>query len=343
MRRAIWFVVVALMLVCPAFAEAQLYQMRLDPSTRYGVLHSEATAPADGPAIRLLGQSTATLTVTGTFVGTVAFEVTTDPDALTGWSAIACTPWAGGADVSTVTSAGVWRCDVAGLGTVRARISSYTSGSITVFALVSPSRRAVSQGSGGVTASSTDTFTNKTLDAEGTGNILTILNNVWLSAANCNNVTATSYWDLPTANAAVPACVTGSNTQKGVLDFADGSNLSAQMTYMLPTTWTGTVDAKIKWLSSATTGTVVWQLSSSCVADGQTDDPAFNASTPSFEATKGTANQTNDATITSLNVTGCAAGELIHFKIFRDSAHASDTMAGTARLIGIQLTLREAQ
>lgn len=201
----------------------------------------------------------------------------------------------------------------------------------------------VQGGGGGITASSTDTFTNKTLDVEGTGNTVTILRNLWFPAAGCNNATAGSVWDLPTTNAAVPACVTGTNTQKGVLDYADGSNLSAQWTHMLPAQWTGTVDAKIKWFSSTTTGNVVWQLAASCVADGETDDPTFNASTPATDVTKGTANQTNDATITSLNVTGCAAGELIHFKIFRDSAHASDTMAGTARLIGIQLTLREAQ
>jgi hypothetical protein len=41
-------------------------------------------------------------------------------------------------------------------------------------------------------------------------------------------------------------------------------------------------------------------------------------------------------------VTGCAAGELMHIKILRDSAHASDTLAATARLIGVELVIREA-
>lgn len=191
-------------------------------------------------------------------------------------------------------------------------------------------------------ASDTVTFTNKTYDAEGTGNVLTIPRRIWFPAAGCNNATAGNIWDLPASNPAVAACKTGTNTQMGVLDFADGSNLSAQITYALPSTWTGTVDANIKWLSSGTTGNVVWQLSTICVADAETDDPAFNTASTVTDAAKGTTLQTNDAAITGVTVTGCAAGELMHLKIQRDAGHASDTMAATARLIGVELTIREA-
>lgn len=187
------------------------------------------------------------------------------------------------------------------------------------------------------------TFTNKTLDAEGTGNVLTIPRRIWLPAAGCNNATAGSIWDLPTSNPGVAACVTGTNTQKGVLDFADGANsLSAQITYKLPSTWTGTVDANIKWFSATITGDVVWQLATICVADAETDDPAFNTASTVTDTAKGTTNQTNDAAITGVTVTGCAAGELMHIKIFRDPANVSDTHAATARLIGVELVIREA-
>lgn len=190
-------------------------------------------------------------------------------------------------------------------------------------------------------ASDSVTFTNKTLDAEGTGNAITIPRRIWLPAAGCNNATAGSIWDLPTSNAAVAACVTGTNTQKGVLDFADSSSLSAQITHKLPSTWTGTVDATIKWFTAETSGDVVWQLATICVADAETDDPAFNTASTVTDTAKGTTNQTNDAAITTVTVTGCAAGELMHVKILRDSAHASDTLAATARLIGVELVVRE--
>lgn len=188
----------------------------------------------------------------------------------------------------------------------------------------------------------TATLTNKTLDAEGTGNVLTIPRRIWLPAAGCNNTTAGSIWDLPTSGPAVAACKTGTNTQMGVLDFADSANLSAQVTYKLPSTWTGTVDANITWLTSATSGNVVWQLATICVADAETDDPAFNTASTVTDAAKGTTLQTNDAAISTVTVTGCAAGELLHVKIQRDAGHASDNLAATARLIGVELVIREA-
>jgi hypothetical protein len=198
-------------------------------------------------------------------------------------------------------------------------------------------------GAGGFTTTDgTKTLTGTTLDAEGTGNVITVPRRYWYPAAGANGATAGPIWDIPAASGAVAAVIAGTNTIKGVLDFADSANLSAQLTHKLPSTWTGTVDANIKWLTTATTGDVVWQLSTICVADAETDDPAFNTASTITDTAKGTTNQTNDAAITTVTVTGCAAGELLHLKIQRDSAHASDTLAATARLIGVEIVIREA-
>ncbi len=197
---------------------------------------------------------------------------------------------------------------------------------------------------GTVTASSSDTFTNKTLDVEGTGNAITTVQKIWLEASGCQNTTAALFWDTPTTNPAVAACVTGSNTQKGVADFADGaSELSMQRTLLLPSDWTGNIDVKFKWFTTATSGDVVWKFATICVADAETDDPSFNTASTVTDTAKGTTNQTNDATITGLTITGCAAGELIHLKVARDPANGSDTLAATARLIGVEVTTRRAQ
>jgi len=191
--------------------------------------------------------------------------------------------------------------------------------------------------------SATATRTNKTLDVEGAGNVVTTVSFVTFMAATCQNATATLNFDTPTTSPAVAACITGTNTQKGVADFADAANLSMQTTFPLPRDWTGTVDARFKWLTTAIANSVVWQLSTICVADAETDDPAFNTASTVTDAAKGTANQTNDADITGVTMTGCAAGELLHLKVQRDSAHASDTLAATARLVSLELTLRRAQ
>ena len=191
--------------------------------------------------------------------------------------------------------------------------------------------------------SSTHTVTNKTLDVEGTGNAITTVSKFWLEASACQNATATLMWDTPTTNPAVAACVTGTNTQKGVADFADAVSLSMQRTLALPSDWAGAVDVKFKWLTTAITGDVVWQIATICVADAETDDPAFNTASTVTDTAKGTTLQTNDASIIGITMTGCAAGEAWHIKVLRDAAHASDTLAATARLLGVELTIRRAQ
>lgn len=196
---------------------------------------------------------------------------------------------------------------------------------------------------GDVTADSTTTLTNKTLSAEGTGNVLTVPFKIWLEAASCQGSSPFLNWDVLTATSPTANCITGTNTQKGVADFADGATVYAmQRSIALPDDWTGAIDAKIKWLSATTTGSVVWQIATICTADAETDDPAFNTASTVTDAAKGTTLQLNDATITGITATGCAAGELLHLKVLRDPAHASDDHAATARLIGVEVTLRRA-
>jgi hypothetical protein len=192
-------------------------------------------------------------------------------------------------------------------------------------------------------AQNTVSLLNTQYNAESTGNVLTLPFKLWIPAAICNNATPSSpLWSFPTSNPGVPACQTGSNTQYGTMDFADSANLSAQFTLKLPSDWTSTVDAKLVWLTSATTNSVVWQVSTICVADAETGDPAFNTASTVTDAAKGTTLQLNDATITTVTVTGCAAGELMFVKVQRDSGHASDSLTATARLVGVEMTYRRA-
>ncbi len=197
--------------------------------------------------------------------------------------------------------------------------------------------------------SGTETLTNKTVDVEGTGNAITTVDKTWYPAAGCNNATAAPFFDLPTTSAAAAACITGTNTQKGVLDYDTTTEEGAQFTAMLPSDWTGAVDVTYKWLAAATTGSVAWCAQIICVADAETDDPAFPAQSTSncvSDAAKGTTLQTNDAADTGVTITGCAAGELAHFRISRDpdaSSTLTDDMTGDARLIGVMVTMRRAQ
>src|SRR5574343_395401 len=192
----------------------------------------------------------------------------------------------------------------------------------------------------------TGALTNVTLDAEASGNAMTIKRYRWFAAAGCNNTTASTIWDLPASNPAVAACRTGTNTTKGVLDFADGAtSLTAQLTEYLHEDWTGVIDATILWQSASTsTNPVVWQLAIACAGAGESDDPAFTDDVFSADANLATAHQYNLTASNTITTTGtCAANKLMHLRIKRDPAHASDTLAATARLVGVSLKLRESQ
>lgn len=192
-----------------------------------------------------------------------------------------------------------------------------------------------------ISAGSTETFTNKTYDVEATGNVLTVTDKHYFPAATCLNATATSLYNLPATDPAVAACDTGTNIQRATLDFADGANtLDGQFSIRLSSQFTGTLDAEFTWYSATTTGSVVWQLATICVANAETGDPAYNTASTVTDLAAGTTNQFNQATITTVTITGCAVDETMFLRAFRDPTTGADDHAGTARLVGIELTLR---
>jgi len=168
---------------------------------------------------------------------------------------------------------------------------------------------------------------------------------VFLAAAGCNNATAGTFWDLPAATPAVAACVTGTNIQKGVLQYADTSGgFSAQNTLLLPADFSGNIDARIIWRTGATTGNAKFSLSTICtdVAATATDDPAFNTASTVTTAAPGTANRIQTSSISAVTITGCVAGNLLHVKLFRDGNDAADTIAASLDVLGVELTIRRA-
>lgn len=67
--------------------------------------------------------------LTGTWVGTMNFEVSVDG---TNFVATVVTPAAGGAAVGTVTGNGIWTLQNLGFAVVRVRVNPYTSGTPTI-------------------------------------------------------------------------------------------------------------------------------------------------------------------------------------------------------------------
>ena len=102
------------------------------------VMQSAAAATGNGTAIDTTDAigcySTLALQVKGITTATVSFEATIDG---TNWVALRMTPIATGTTATTATADGIYQADVRGLLQVRARISAWTSGTITVTAILS--------------------------------------------------------------------------------------------------------------------------------------------------------------------------------------------------------------
>lgn len=183
------------------------------------------------------------------------------------------------------------------------------------------------------------------VDAEASGVTLTTVEKFTFVAAGCNNATAAPAMDLPTSNAPAAGCRTGSNFQKGVLDFDSGTDESAYFGFRLPSDWTGAVDATFIWSSTTTeTNAAVWGIAVACAADNESDDPSLNTASTVTDAYGGTsANKLMQASVTGITTTGCAAGEYMNAQVYRDANAGGDTLTGDARLVAVELTLRRAQ
>ena len=95
-------------------------------------LQNAAVATGNGTPLATRGMASLGLQVSGTFVGTVAFEATLDG---ANWIALQAVDVRDGSVVTTATAPGVFVAACAGISQVRARISAYSSGNITVVGL----------------------------------------------------------------------------------------------------------------------------------------------------------------------------------------------------------------
>jgi len=170
----------------------------------------------------------------------------------------------------------------------------------------------------------------------GSGGASSITQYVNLPAASCDLGAPGTGWRRPTTNYPTPACVTGTNVIGAYLEFDAATDESAQTETVFPASVTG-IDVVFKWRAAATSGNVVWAIQTACVADAETMDPSFNTANTVTDAAKGTTLQDNDASISSITTTGCAADERLFLKIYRDADNGSDTMSGDALLVSVVL------
>ena len=125
MRRPLWALVCVLLASSLAWSTASVAAPA--PVT---ILQNAAVATGNGVSLSVADKGLVGVNVTGTFVGTITWEGSTD--GITTWSSISCTTIDTLTASSAFTTTGQLTCSTAGLTAFRARISAYTSGTITV-------------------------------------------------------------------------------------------------------------------------------------------------------------------------------------------------------------------
>lgn len=128
-----------------------------------------------------------------------------------------------------------------------------------------------------------------------------------------------------------------------LLDFADGATkLYAQGTIAMPSDWDGgTVTATFYWThATISTNPALWGCAGRSYGDFESIDQAWGTEQTVQDALNGSANQLAISAATSaITLSGTpAAGELVQFRVSRDPTSGSDTLAATARLIGVMIS-----
>jgi hypothetical protein len=151
-------------------------------------------------------------------------------------------------------------------------------------------------------------------------------------------------WPSTTSGAAANTKVEYTTNDQDLyhLDFDQTNQEFAQATVVMPSDWNGgTVTATFYWTATGTsTNSVVWECQGRSYGDLETIDQSWGTPQEIADAHSATANQVQITSATpAITLAGTpAAGELVQFRVARDPANGSDTLAADARLIGVLIT-----
>lgn len=190
------------------------------------------TAAQDVVELAQPGTATVMVQLTGTFVGTVVFEVNVDQGASPTWGATKAQTVSDGSIVTSATAPGVFRVDVSGAREFRVRCSAYTSGTVVVTmngSVATASQGLSSSAAGG--AAGTE-YTEGDTDASITGTAI-----LWEDAADTlAPVSATKPLpvnsELPTAVSLADDIATPTAPMVGAVSYGwDGANFDRTVTF----------------------------------------------------------------------------------------------------------------
>jgi len=130
--------------------------------------------------------------------------------------------------------------------------------------------------------------------------------------------------------------------RRPVLAFDAATDETAYWTFVAPQGWTGTVTLVLSYImASATSGSLYWQAQLEAVTAGDAVDldsaTSFDTANSGNGTVPATAGYMQQISITMTNADSIAAGDLVRLSVNRDADNASDTAAGDAYLISVEI------
>jgi hypothetical protein len=147
-----------------------------------------------------------------------------------------------------------------------------------------------------------------------------------------------------TTNGAAGPSVVETTTNKinyRELDFDQTTEQYAHALIKMPKSWDlGTFTARFAWGAASSTGDVIWGIQAVAVSDGDALDVAQGTAQEVTDTLIATADLHLTAATAAVTVSGTpAADDLVFFRVYRKAAAGGDTLAATARLLGVELTI----
>jgi hypothetical protein len=198
-----------------------------------------------------------------------------------------------------------------------------------------------------LTSSNTATLTEKTIDAEASGNTITIpIISIFTPAATQNGTSSLGF-NTNTSGAAT-ATFTGTTVVQPIVRFADSGTQEVQLTVPLPPDidLTKAVEFLLRWKANATSGNVLWKVQGICAGNSAQIPTAYSTSPSSVtDAAENAVQDLNDATLTveataDKPLVTCSANQQWYVRLYHEPADGSDTINVDADLIALSWRYR---
>lgn len=179
----------------------------------------------------------------------------------------------------------------------------------------------------GVTLNDSDQITGLKVDCEGSGNDCGIPSERYYPIVGCQAGTASLLFSYK-VNPPTGGCE-GSTVPNGFATFPDAAGeYEIVLPLPLPSDWTGTMDVA-GWARTTGSGNLVVQVTWACTAAAAAATDSWQTAVNTGAVAVGSSGQYFAWSKTGISVTTGAAGRGCKLRIFRDRAHASDSLNAT--------------